>query len=118
MGLEGMVANDQLNILQIAVDQHALLPQQLEEMIGSYLTRDLNRLFEVAMRQLEETDPDMMAYFKEDGIDKRNRIMFGRLQSMLSEYSVFAAIGALHLGGDTGLIRLLQEAGFEVTPVW
>ena len=37
--LEGMLADDQLNILQIAVDQHARLPEQLEEMIDIYLTR-------------------------------------------------------------------------------
>lgn len=116
--LEGMMVDDQLRVLQLAVDNHADLPGQLEEMIDSYMARDLNRLNEVAMRQLHESDPDLVDYFQEEGIDKRNRKMFARLQPMLAENSVFVAIGALHLGGETGLLRLLQAAGYSVTPVW
>ena len=110
--LEGMMAGDQLNILQIAVDTHAELPGQLEEMIESYLSRDLDQLSGVAMRLLDETHPEMVDYFQQEGINKRNRKMFDRLQPMLAENSVFVAIGALHLGGETGLITLLREAGY------
>ena len=116
--LEGMLADDQLHILQLAVDKHAELPEQLEEMIESYLSRDLDELNNVAMRQLQETDPEMLEYFQEDGINKRNRKMFKRLELMLAENSVFVAIGALHLGGETGLVTLLREAGYKLTPVW
>lgn len=116
--LEGMMADDQLRILQMAVDNHADLPEQLEEIIESYLSRDLNQLTRIAMRQLRENDPVMMEYFQEYGIDKRNRKMFARLQPMLAENSVFVAIGALHLGGETGLIKLLQQAGYSLSPVW
>ena len=87
-------------------------------MIDSYLSRDLDQLHKVAMRQLQETDPDLMEYFQREGINKRNRKMFERLQLMLAQNSVFVAIGALHLGGETGLITLLREAGNTLTPVW
>jgi uncharacterized protein YbaP (TraB family) len=116
--LEGMMADDQLKILQMAVDNHAELPAQLEEMIKSYLGRDLDELNRIAIRQLRETDPDMLEYFQEAGINKRNHRMFSRLQPLMAGQSVFVAIGALHLGGETGLITLLREAGYTLTPVW
>ena len=52
------------------------------------------------MRLLHETHPEMVDYFQQEGINKRNRKMFGRLQPMLAENSVFVAIGALQQGGE------------------
>lgn len=50
-------------------------------------------------------------------IDDRNADWLKQLSSILPSESVFIAVGAGHLIGDTGLIKELQKAGYTVTPV-
>ncbi len=47
----------------------------------------------------------------------RNVIMAERIEKMVKEQSIFCAIGAGHLGGKKGVIRLLKESGLSVKPV-
>ena len=35
----------------------------------------------------------------------------------MTTWSTFCAVGAGHLGGAQGVIRLLKKEGYEVTPV-
>ncbi|HTF81966.1 MAG TPA: TraB/GumN family protein, partial [Cytophagales bacterium] len=48
----------------------------------------------------------------------RNVNMVTRMDSIMKKQSLFAAVGALHLGGDSGMIKLLQAKGYTVTPVY
>ncbi|TNE68097.1 MAG: TraB/GumN family protein [Bacteroidetes bacterium] len=51
-------------------------------------------------------------------LDERNLIMLNGIDSVLqSGSSLFSAVGAAHLPGDMGLIRLLQQKGYTVRPV-
>ena len=43
--------------------------------------------------------------------------MAKRIGLMAKEQSIFAAIGASHLGGQKGVLRLLKKEGFKVRPV-
>ena len=47
----------------------------------------------------------------------RNVIMADRIAAMAKEQGIFCAIGAGHLGGKKGVIRLLKQAGLKVKPV-
>lgn len=44
----------------------------------------------------------------------RNRAWIPVIESALGQGPVFAAFGALHLPGETGVLRLLEEAGFTL----
>ncbi len=55
--------------------------------------------------------------FWERLISSRNRRMAERMLPELREGGVVVAVGALHLTGDDGLVALLREEGFTVTPV-
>lgn len=51
-------------------------------------------------------------------LDERNLIMVNGIDSILqSGTALFSAVGAAHLPGQTGLIRLLRERGYTVRPV-
>ncbi len=50
-------------------------------------------------------------------IVKRNKTMSIRIQDAVQAQSTFIAVGVAHLPGEIGLIQLLQEEGYEVTPV-
>lgn len=48
----------------------------------------------------------------------RNIIMADRFESFAKEQSLFAAIGAGHLGGKKGVLRLLKKKGYTIKPVF
>ncbi len=50
-------------------------------------------------------------------IDNRNAAWAERLPKLMLDSSCFIAVGAMHLGGKKGLIKLLEKEGYRVTPV-
>jgi len=44
--------------------------------------------------------------------------MAQRMQSRLREGARFIAVGALHLPGEEGLLKLLSQQGYRLTPVY
>ncbi|MBK8968461.1 MAG: TraB/GumN family protein [Saprospiraceae bacterium] len=51
-------------------------------------------------------------------LDERNLVMVNRIDSILqSGTSLFSAVGAAHLPGESGLILQLRERGYTVRPV-
>jgi uncharacterized protein YbaP (TraB family) len=47
----------------------------------------------------------------------RNNYWMQQLPKLMKEQSLFVAIGALHLVGETGLVQQLRRKGYTVTPV-
>lgn len=62
-------------------------------------------------------DRDLMAFVDETLIRKRNRNMAARAAGLLTGGNAFIAVGALHLPGGEGLVELIRQAGYKVTPV-
>ena len=56
--------------------------------------------------------------FDEKFLYKRNEIQANSIDSILkSKYSLFVGVGAAHLPGDKGVIRLLQKQGYIMRPM-
>ncbi len=49
---------------------------------------------------------------------RRNELMTRRFAEIASKQSLFCAVGAGHLAGGKGMLRLLKKAGFKVKPVF
>ena len=47
----------------------------------------------------------------------RNHLMADRVVEIAGKQSLFCAVGAGHLAGEKGMLRLLKKAGFKVRPV-
>lgn len=47
----------------------------------------------------------------------RNEVMTNRMDSIMQNHTLFAAVGAGHLAGSKGIIALLKERGYTVLPV-
>jgi uncharacterized protein YbaP (TraB family) len=80
----------------------------LERMIKSYLAKDLNEI----QKMTESGDPE------DELLLKRNIKMARRMDSLSNIRSMFFAVGAAHLPGDSGVINLLKKRGFNVNPVF
>lgn len=85
---------------------------QMEEMISKYLDQDIDGL---ASYISEEADD--MSNFEDLLLVKRNENWIPQIRTLSSKRPAFYAVGAGHLGGPKGVIRLLRAEGFTVTAV-
>lgn len=83
----------------------------LEEMVQIYLSQDLERLRLYTTNEYSEDLQDQLLF-------KRNKKMAMRMDSLAHVRSVFFAVGAAHLPGDSGVISLLRRKGYSVDPVF
>ncbi|WP_051332466.1 TraB/GumN family protein [Cucumibacter marinus] len=58
-----------------------------------------------------------MAEFEEKLITVRNEGMAESAAPLIDKGNAFIAVGALHLPGETGLVRHFRERGYTVTPI-
>ncbi|TNF48124.1 MAG: TraB/GumN family protein [Bacteroidetes bacterium] len=50
-------------------------------------------------------------------LDERNKNWIPKINEIIADKKAFIAVGAGHLGGPNGVIRLLQKEGYTLTPV-
>ena len=68
------------------------------------------------MNKDEGISPNTIQKFDEAIVFSRNKRFVDRLLPLLSPRKpVFVAVGALHLGGDQGMLSILSKKGFEIT---
>ena len=96
------------------------MPDILETMTSLYLEGRIGMI----MPAIQAAVPDGglivgtgegYAAFEEKVVTDRNYRMAERLAPFLEKGDTFAAVGALHLPGEKGLVALLREAGWTVT---
>ena len=115
--LSGMPMSDQLWLLNKSVNDFETSITLWETMIENYLQRDLQALMKEQEALMDDTS-QIDDRFMEKLVDQRNSKMAERLIALMQKSSVFAAIGALHLPGEKGVLHLLERAGYQVAPVY
>ncbi|MFW5815690.1 MAG: TraB/GumN family protein [Wenzhouxiangella sp.] len=106
----------QLSLLEQAIADFARQGEMFEDLLGSYLAGDLQRLERVARAQMATLDPALQEHFEQVGMIERNHTMVERALPWLAEGGLMIAVGALHLPGEQGLIELLRARGMTVEP--
>jgi uncharacterized protein YbaP (TraB family) len=81
----------------------------MEEMISLYMADNLEKLSLLVEKGYKLSTDSIML--------RRNRKMSYRIDSLAHIRSTFFAIGTAHLPGIEGVVRLLRNRGFSVTPV-
>jgi uncharacterized protein YbaP (TraB family) len=85
--------------------------KEMEDMMKAYKEQDLHKLEKLMIK----SDAGL-AGFTDVLLYHRNRNWVEKLKDLLAKKSLLIAVGAGHLPGDKGLISLLREAGYTVTP--
>lgn len=80
------------------------------KMLEAYRKGDVTRI-ESLMR--ESLEPHRF----HEILTRRNRIMVASITEYIAQAPTFVAVGAGHLGGEYGVIALLRDRGYKVTPV-
>ena len=115
--LENMPVPMQLSLLDQAVAAFEQVTEAHDQMVDAYLENDLVKLQMLADQQLQEVGEEASNYFIELGIDARNLRMADTLLPQLEANRVFVAVGALHLPGKKGLLNILRQQGYELSPL-
>ena len=115
--LENMPMAMQLSLLDQAIAEFEHVDDAHDEMVNAYMQNNLAMLQALSDEQLLSVGKDASDYFMGMGIEARNHRMAKSLSAMLKDNTVFIAVGALHLPGQDGLINLLRQQGFELSPL-
>ena len=84
---------------------------QFRTMVEIYKKQDLN-----AMMAMFEEEEGGIGDYEDLLLVKRNRNWIPIMQDYMANGKTFFAVGAGHLGGKTGVIQLLRDAGYTVIP--
>lgn len=110
--VDAIPLKDQAEMLLESIDEYEQQKAMMAELKACYGEADLDCLEAVYQREgfVQSMDDGL--------VTRRNKEMFKKLQSkVMGTQSVFCAVGALHLSGNTGLINAFRQAGYRVTPI-
>ncbi|WP_129021908.1 TraB/GumN family protein [Edaphocola flava] len=97
-----------LDIIDGRTEQNTELFQR---MVATYLKQDVEALYRI----IESENDAMLSMDKL--LDNRNKRWIARIADIGKNKSTFFAVGAGHLGGPGGVLALLRQAGYTVTPL-
>ena len=90
-------------------DQHF---GDFEELVDAYKAGDLESILQITLRPSEDNYE-----FHRHFIDYRNVDWLTKMDKKMDLAPTFFAVGAAHLGGDNGLIKLLRQKGYTLNAV-
>ena len=84
-----------------------------DQTVALYKTQDIEGM----VNMVSESEKDSDSNFEDVLLNNRNQNWIPIMSKKIASGSTFFAVGAGHLGGPQGVIRLLRKEGYEVTPV-
>jgi uncharacterized protein len=127
-GLE--TVGDQMSVFDKIpyADQATALTEMITEIKKSKGSADMKNEFDELVQLYKSQDVDGMVEKSQESFDKmdnsedelltnRNKNWIPLIIDMAKDKPTFFAVGAAHLGGKNGVIRLLMQAGYTVEPV-
>ena len=84
---------------------------EFNKLLDTYLKKDINQLGTFM------NNADLSPQFYSNFIVKRNQKWIPIISELIQKKSTFIAVGAAHLPGREGVLNLLQEAGYKITPI-
>lgn len=120
--LESMAAvpeQQQLDMLRSSLKYADRTNDMMETLVQLYLNRKISAAlpFQIALAKQSGIGDEAFAGFQQKLLYERNEKMRAVAEPLLDKGGVFIAIGALHLPGDRGMVELLRQSGYTVTPI-
>jgi uncharacterized protein len=117
--LAGVPQEQQLQMLRASLKFADRTNDLMETLVQLYLKRNIAAVmpFQIALARKVGIGDEAFAGFQQKLLVERNEKMRAAAEPLLDEGGVFIAVGALHLPGDKGLVSLLREIGYTVTPI-
>lgn len=116
---DDLPVDSQLDMLREVLSLHVdnALEPMFRKLREAWLRGDLEALMRIGRANPMLPDRAANEAFERRVIDERNARMAERMQPLVDAGGAFVAVGALHLPGERGMLRLLEQAGYTVEAV-
>lgn len=103
---------DQAADLVSTIDSLEKYQKSIQEMLQVYKNQDIEKLYNLSINDESATAKymDLLLY-------SRNRNWVSLFPGIAKDSSTLFAVGAGHLGGEKGVLHLLKQQGYTVTPI-
>ena len=105
-------------LLRAVLERFSERNDYFERMFQFYLEGDLEGLLRFSNETDDSLPMQLQRKIERRLLIDRNRHMAETLAPLLAEGGTFVAVGALHLPGRDGLLRILDRAGYEISRVY
>lgn len=111
--------DQQIAMLKVGLKYDERSDDMMETLVQMYLKREIGAAmpFQLALAAEAGVSPAAFDGFKKALLLDRNAGMRDAAVPLIEKGNAFIAVGALHLVGSNGLVALLRERGYTVTPV-
>ncbi|MBJ2173799.1 TraB/GumN family protein [Aureibaculum sp. A20] len=103
---------DQLDELVEMLDDPEETKELYGKMVAKYKSENIDSLYNFTLKSFDNDEKMIDALLL-----NRNKNWVKKIPEISKEKKVIYAVGAGHLGGEKGVIQLLKEEGYTVTPV-
>lgn len=111
--IDDISLEDQATMLVESIEDVDEMDGMTADMVETYLAGDLAGIQEI----VDEYMTDDYADLNENLLTSRNEDWVPKIEKLMGEQSAFIAVGAGHLPGDKGLLKLLAKEGYTVEAV-
>jgi len=110
--LNSFSMDEQVTALMHSVNNFATQKAEFKKLMADYRSANAEEIFDYTLHPLENNPR-----FIEEFYFKRNAEWLPKIEKMMNEDASFIALGISHLEGEKGILKLLQDKGYTLTPV-
>ena len=88
--------------------------KEMELFMEIYKSEDINAMYKAT----QESENEITSKFEEILLSNRNKNWIPIIEKVAKEKATFFGVGAGHLGGEMGVIQLLQKKGYKVEAIF
>ena len=117
--LDKFTIDEQMSLLKAVLKKDLKQKEAgYELLVSAYLTfnteKILNTDTQITKSLVSKSTWEKMEYYF---LTRRNKFFGERVKELIKGNRIFIAVGASHLGGETGLLNQFKEAGFKLKPI-
>lgn len=110
--LDGLSDDEQVEMLMEIVREGDQTNKHTKELQELFVTQNVDSMFLFITQ-----DKSVLSKEQNRFIDSRNKKWIPKIIAHITHNNTFIAVGAGHLGGENGIIRLLESEGYTLTPI-
>lgn len=116
--LSGLPDKTQIEMLKDIIDNYTDILVIQNKLIDAYVAKDGKKIQALEEESLvKDPDPAFEQMMQTRMIDDRNATMAKRLIPHMEKESVLLSVGFAHLLGPKGVLHLLEQQGYYITPM-
>jgi uncharacterized protein YbaP (TraB family) len=117
--LDKFTIDEQMSLLKAVLNKDLAQKEvNYELLVAAYLTFNTEKILNtdilLTKSLVSEAIWKKMEYYF---LTRRNKFFGERIKELIKGNKIFIAVGASHLGGETGLLNQFKEAGFKLKPI-